>query len=41
MAPPQSDLKLDRGEYPPSIDGDIDTAGSADGTSGDAATADD
>jgi ferredoxin len=41
MARPQSDLKLDRGEYPPSIDGDIDTAGSADGTSGDAATADD
>jgi len=36
MARPQSDLRLDRGEYPPSIEGD--TAVDA---GGDAATADD
>ena len=37
MARPQSDLRLDRGEYPPSIEGDaaVDAGGS------DAATADD
>ena len=29
MARPQSDLKLDRGKYPPSIEGDADAAGSA------------
>ncbi|GAA0663323.1 2Fe-2S iron-sulfur cluster-binding protein [Natronoarchaeum mannanilyticum] len=29
MARPQSDLKLDRGKYPPSIEGDVDA--SADG----------
>ncbi|WP_049968458.1 2Fe-2S iron-sulfur cluster-binding protein [Haloferax prahovense] len=29
MARPQSDLKLDRGVYPPSIEGDAATAGTA------------
>ena len=28
MARPQSDLKLDRGEYPPSIEGDLVASGS-------------
>jgi ferredoxin len=37
MARPQSDLKLDRGKYPPSIEGDV--AAEADGS--DAAAADD
>jgi ferredoxin len=37
MARPQSDLKLDRGSYPPSIDADTD----ADGTALDSAAADD
>jgi ferredoxin len=41
MARPQSDLRLDRGTYPPSIDGDVGGAGSTDGTGGDTATADD
>jgi len=36
MARPQSDLRLDRGEYPPSIEGDA-----AVDPGGDAATADD
>jgi ferredoxin len=36
MARPQSDLKLDRGKYPPSIEGDA-----ASDTGGDAAAADD
>ncbi|MFT4890671.1 MAG: ferredoxin [Halobacteriales archaeon] len=27
MARPQSDLKLDRGKYPPSIEGDLEAAG--------------
>jgi ferredoxin len=35
MARPQSDLKLDRGKYPPSIEADVDTEGN------EAATADD
>jgi ferredoxin len=35
MARPQSDLKLDRGEYPPSIEGDIE----ADTDGGDSAAA--
>jgi ferredoxin len=30
MARPQSDLKLDRGAYPPSIEGDVDTGSEAD-----------
>jgi ferredoxin len=30
MARPQSDLKLDRGKYPPSIEGDASEAASAD-----------
>ncbi|SEW22325.1 2Fe-2S iron-sulfur cluster-binding protein [Natrinema salifodinae] len=38
MARPQSDLTLDRGKYPPSIEGDLERA--SDGGSG-AATADD
>jgi ferredoxin len=29
MARPQSDLRLDRGQYPPSIEGDIETGGGA------------
>ncbi|WP_135533584.1 2Fe-2S iron-sulfur cluster-binding protein [Halostella pelagica] len=36
MARPQSDLKLDRGKYPPSIEGDIDAD-----AGGDPAAADD
>ncbi|WP_246998903.1 2Fe-2S iron-sulfur cluster-binding protein [Halosolutus gelatinilyticus] len=36
MARPQSDLKLDRGKYPPSIEGDVDAC-----RSNDAAAADD
>ncbi|ELY43579.1 MULTISPECIES: 2Fe-2S iron-sulfur cluster-binding protein [Natronorubrum] len=36
MARPQSDLKLDRGTYPPSIEGDLEA-----GESSDAAPADD
>jgi len=31
MARPQSDLKLDRGTYPPSIEGDAEAVGGADG----------
>jgi len=30
MARPQSDLKLDRGKYPPSIEGDVEAAGDHD-----------
>ncbi len=30
MARPQSDLKLDRGVYPPSIEGDVEASGSDD-----------
>jgi ferredoxin len=37
MARPQSDLLLDRGKYPPSIEGDVD----ADATGASGATADD
>ncbi|HMB51021.1 2Fe-2S iron-sulfur cluster-binding protein [Natronoarchaeum rubrum] len=32
MARPQSDLKLDRGKYPPSIEGDVEAAGDHDAT---------
>ncbi|ELY77686.1 2Fe-2S iron-sulfur cluster-binding protein [Natrinema gari] len=35
MARPQSDLKLDRGEYPPSIEGDLEAAGAIDGAAAD------
>ena len=31
MARPQSDLKLDRGKYPPSIEGDLEVTGGDDG----------
>ncbi|WP_226040498.1 2Fe-2S iron-sulfur cluster-binding protein [Natrinema sp. DC36] len=31
MARPQSDLKLDRGKYPPSIEGDLEAGGTNDG----------
>ncbi|OLZ41871.1 (2Fe-2S)-binding protein [Natrinema saccharevitans] len=31
MARPQSDLKLDRGKYPPSIEGDLEAGGASDG----------
>ncbi|TMT85587.1 2Fe-2S iron-sulfur cluster binding domain-containing protein [Haloterrigena sp. H1] len=30
MARPQSDLKLDRGKYPPSIEGDLEASGERD-----------
>ncbi|ELY37428.1 2Fe-2S iron-sulfur cluster-binding protein [Natronorubrum tibetense] len=36
MARPQSDLKLDRGKYPPSIEGDLESS-----ATGDTAAADD
>ena len=39
MARPQSDLKLDRGKYPPSIEDEVDVDADVDGT--DAAAADD
>ncbi|WP_435125110.1 2Fe-2S iron-sulfur cluster-binding protein [Halobaculum sp. D14] len=35
MARPQSDLKLDRGEYPPSIEGDAAAMDGADGAAAD------
>ncbi|MFC4544163.1 2Fe-2S iron-sulfur cluster-binding protein [Halosolutus amylolyticus] len=35
MARPQSDLKLDRGKYPPSIEGDLETGGSSDAAAAD------
>ncbi|SDJ82276.1 2Fe-2S iron-sulfur cluster-binding protein [Natronorubrum texcoconense] len=38
MARPQSDLKLDRGKYPPSIEGDLESEA---GETGGAAAADD
>ncbi|OAQ51774.1 (2Fe-2S)-binding protein [Natrinema mahii] len=31
MARPQSDLQLDRGKYPPSIEGDLEAEGASDG----------
>ncbi len=31
MARPQSDLRLDRGKYPPSIEGDLEAGGTGDG----------
>ncbi|RZH66735.1 2Fe-2S iron-sulfur cluster-binding protein [Natrinema altunense] len=35
MARPQSDLKLDRGKYPPSIEGDLEASGAIDGAAAD------
>ncbi|WP_265110296.1 2Fe-2S iron-sulfur cluster-binding protein [Halosolutus halophilus] len=35
MARPQSDLKLDRGKYPPSIESDLETDGSNDAAAAD------
>ena len=35
MARPQSDLKLDRGKYPPSIEDDVTAADGADGAAAD------
>jgi|GEM_PF-83529 len=41
MARPQSDLKLDRGKYPPSIEDDAATAAGGEGDGADGAAADD
>lgn len=35
MARPQSDLKLERGKYPPSIEGDVEASGEAGATADD------
>ncbi|AFO59288.1 MULTISPECIES: 2Fe-2S iron-sulfur cluster-binding protein [unclassified Natrinema] len=35
MARPQSDLKLDRGKYPPSIEGDLEATGAIDSAAAD------
>ncbi len=35
MARPQSDLKLDRGKYPPSIEGDLEAGSGHDGAAAD------
>ncbi|ELY90509.1 2Fe-2S iron-sulfur cluster-binding protein [Natrinema altunense] len=35
MARPQSDLKLDRGKYPPSIEDDLEATGAIDGAAAD------